>query len=61
MTKEAGDLLCWKKGCDGKLVFIDGGACFQRWKCDNKKCDRLYTLNHGLVAHLKKRAQKTTP
>ncbi len=58
MAENSDDLPCWKKDCDGKLVFIDSGSCFQRWKCNNKKCGSLYTLNHALIAHLKKSVKK---
>lgn len=54
MSDKPNELYCWKKDCGGLLIFVDSGACFQRWKCH--KCGKGYTLSHAVVNALKNRA-----
>lgn len=59
MSKKKVVLSCQKKNCDGELIYIDGGNCYQRWKCG--KCLLLYELSPSVVAWLKKQAKDNEP
>lgn len=45
------NLPCSKKGCDGKLVLIDGGEVLTRLRCG--ECNRVYTLKKSLKEYYK--------
>ncbi len=47
----ADNLPCSKKGCDGELVLIDGGAAHTRLRCG--KCNRVVILKKSLKEYFK--------